>query len=402
MKRKSAMFWNNSCEWLKRWYGISAVKELYSGYDFVEANGRVFFKARLSTILDDGVESISNLMTSKDAEMLEDKYASATGEDFFVGFIKPTSQKITILDVLPESAAVLAEHPTISTNSSSISWIKDVNVCDDRVTITINNASSQYSDDYNITTSEFVLKDINVNSIKPLMALLSYEPKDQFTYVFIQNPSDAENAYSLISVSNEGDTDTVCRYDRLFGYNENTIYLSNGSDIILVDRQNGKATKMDKLADDLNYLAYVDTARNEFFYYEDNKAKYPGQSALIGMSLSARDGATKVEKERISCPDVVSTPANPLIFDGYKYIWRLNTLWKGYKLFRKDGSLREQFILKQDKETSDSPIVFSSPTVIFVEWEGGLAYSTNKGLCLMSELDDTKQKKLFYPEPEDR
>ncbi len=138
-------------------------------------------------------------------------------------------------------------------------------------------------------------------------------------------------------------------------------------------------------------LAFVDAARDEFFFYEKEKAGHPGESALIGLQYNInRDGAV-VSKERIACPDVVADGDNPLIFDGYKYVWRLNSLYKGYKMFRKDGSLREQFIVDRNDEVANSPVVFTSPTLTFVEWEKAadsetgrrLSYSTNKGLCRM-------------------
>lgn len=413
MKRKCAMFWNNSCQWLKTWYGISAVSERYSGFDFVEANGRVFFKAKLSTIMGSESECITEQMDEKGIFEVDDKFLRATNKDFFIGFVKPTSQKATILDVISADDSITMEHPTISVGKDIVSWIKKQEILDDSVAIEVASASTKYSENYAMSTETVKITIDMLKGRKPVMVMRPYGTSDGDVCIFAADMTRQSQEYALLSVSQDGSAKELCLYDKLFGYNDKNIFLARNNDIIIVDRETKEVSILKQCAGyAFDNLAYVDTARNEFFFYEKEGMKHPGKSAFIGLALSFDKGCEVISKERIECPDVVANADNPLIYDGYKYVWRVNSLWNGYKIYRKDGSLREQFIVEGDKEEAKSPTVFSSPTVIFVEWEKNvedesdgrcLSYSTNIGLCQMLLLDDSgRGRDVILPEPEDR
>ncbi len=404
MKRKNAMFLNNNCEWLKIWYGISAVSDRYSGYDVVEANGRVFVKASLSTIIGNGAGSVAELTDATTG--IDEKILKATPDDLFIGFVKPTSMKVTILDVISAKETGFAEYPTISCNGDEVTWIDRTDSRGDTLFVTIKSASVKYTENYRISESDISVEQSVLAGRRPQMFLKPYSVQNDdplSSYLFAADP-DADRRGNVILASDpDGKFSELCTYDRLYGYNEDMIFLGSIEDgIILIDRSNNKITTMNEFPGyGIDDLAYVDAARNEFCFYEEPGCSHPGKCALIGLAYSSFEENAPVTRERFSCPDVVSNFENPLIFDGYKYVWRMNDLWKGYRVFRKDASLRDQFIVDESDERAASSVVFTSPTVIFTEWDGSLSYSTNKGLCQMFRLDaKSSGKKLKISKPD--
>ena len=375
------MFWNNICEWLQAWYGISAVNDCYSGFDCVEANGRVFVKVKASTLPDLDIRGSL-------------QFPDSTINDHIIGFVKPTSEKITILDVVESGNSIMTDHTTLSARKDEVTWIRRFSDNKDKTVIDTITASARISDGYALKKRDVVIGSEIIGNRKPMMVLFPYHHESfEDAFVFAGTCNAATTDMVLLSVSFKGECRQICRYDKLYGYNEKTIFLAEGNKVVIVDRSTGAVRIMDDT--ETSSLAFVDAARDEFFFYEKREAKHPGESALIGLRYDIKGDGTIVSKERIACPDVVSDEDNPLIFDGYKYVWRLNSLHKGFKVFRKDASLREQFIVDRKDESANSPIVFTSPTITFVEWESTsdtktgrrLSYSTNKGLCQMFKID---------------
>ena len=135
MKRKHEMFWNNNYEWLNTWYGITTDSDRYRGYDFVEANGRVFLKTKMATICGETKQQM-------------------------IGFVKPMSDKLTILEVIPEQTLAM-NGPSISLSGSHIYWIAEQIRGDNGIELLLAKASVKYSDKYNQAADLFLKHNIH-------------------------------------------------------------------------------------------------------------------------------------------------------------------------------------------------------------------------------------------------
>ena len=429
MKRKNKFFWNDSYAWLYRWYGITSDSDRYLGHSFVEANGRVFFVAKLCAAFGDEMEGIQRI---RERDALDNKVLNASPSDYGVFFVKPMSAKATLIDVLREISfknAVLESQPILTTFYHGISWIDAVMVEGSDIKIRVAVASARFKEDYAIKVEEYLMREINIPDMKPVFVLL---PGDYYSkngnmipeYVCFSNCSGER--FSLYKAEADGNVSRICGMSMLFGYNENTIFVEDEGKVLAVERKNGEVTDLgDILKKQIkkmvyverevpemlcNAIAFVDSARDEFFFYQNPNVEYPGKCALIGIALSKQDNDYSVIMERVECPDCFSGKDNPLIFDGYSYVWRLNNLWSGYKIFRRDGSLKGQFLVGEDKECAKKPLVFTSPTCVFVEWDSAdnnlgrrLSYSTSRGMCQMLALDDgSVALDAFFSEVENR
>lgn len=420
MKRKHEMFWNNNYEWLNTWYGIRTDSNRYRGYDFVEANGRVFFKAKLSTIYgekEQNFSSLKNYLSNENHHNIQ-----MTSKDWLIGFVKPMSDKLTILDVIPDKTLAI-NGPSISLSRSHIYWIVEQKRVSDGMELLVANASVKYSDKYKIDHQWLKVENIASETIIQMVLVPHDSVGCERTFLFAKQHGQISK---ILALDNDGNCIEICEYDVLLGYNENYIYIRYMGDIQRINRSDTSLLSISNLSSEITSLvhgdnqmadnfadeiAYVDAARDELFLYEKKSTKHPGECALIGVPLHMNALEKPTVKERVSCPEVVANRENPLIFDGYKYVWRINSLWKGYKVYRKDGSLQEQFLVNHCCETKNSPVVFTSPTVIFIEWNSNpddslgdcLSYSTNKGLCQMFRLDNHSEcKTIFQEEAEDR
>ena len=397
MKRKHEMFWNNNYEWLNTWYGITTDSDRYRGYDFVEANGRVFLKTKMATICGETKQQM-------------------------IGFVKPMSDKLTILEVIPEQTLAM-NGPSISLSGSHIYWIAEQIRGDNGIEVLLAKASVKYSDKYKIDHQWLKVKNITSETALQMVLVPHDSVGCESTFLFAGQYDQMNKIFAL---DHEGNWKEICEYDVLLGYNESFIYIRYLDDIQRINRSDTSILSISSLSSEIaglvygddqtvtnivDKIAYVDAARDELFLYEKQSAKHPGKCALIGIPLNENSFEKLKVKERVSCPEVVANRDNPLVFDGYKYVWRINSLWKGYKVYRKDGSLQEQFLVDESCETKNSPVVFTSPTVIFIEWNSNpedisgecLSYSTNKGLCLMFRLDNhSESKDVFQEESEER
>lgn len=420
MKRKHEMFWNNNYEWLNIWYGITTDSDRYRGHDFVEANGRVFFKIKLSTIYGEKEQNFSSLRHYLNHNNHKD--FQPTPDDWLIGFVKPMSDKHTILDVVPGNEMAI-NGPSISLSGNRIYWIAEQKTTCDGMELLLTSVSVKYSDKYKSDHQWLKVENI-ASGMKLQMVLVPHDTEGkESTFLFAEQYSQINK---VLALDYDGNYIEISDYDALLGYNENFIYLRYQSDVLRINRSDDSLLRISDqsskimqlvygdyqtVANIVDEIAYVDAARDELFIYERPSVKQPGKCALIGVPLSMYMSDKLKVKERVSCPDVVANRENPLVFDGYKYVWRLNSLWKGFKIYRKDGSLQEQFLVNYRDETKNSPVVFTSPTVIFVEWNSKsdsafgdcLAYSMNKGLCQMFRLDQSSEDvELFQEESEER
>lgn len=422
MGKTNEFFWNNNLEWLNHWYGISASDEMYCGEDFVESNGRVFFKARLSSLIGSNKEGLDGL----DDVCVDENLKKADANDWAVGFVKSMSLKATIIEVLKADMHDKG-YPTLSVHTGGISWIDGHDNDDGCCRIRVACASSKYLDDYRVTYRETVINDSSVSGMKPTMILIDKTEENRIMegYVFFADCKDNDKKRKMYSVKNDS-LRFITDVDTLYGYNEKVIYLGSEGRLYSVIRKSGEAEDLNDVLEGLmrtgiyeessssysirDSLAYIDSGRNELFFYEKQGAKYPGECALIGLTMQKREDGYHVLKDRIECPEVLPNGNNPVIFDGSRYIWRIKDLWSGYKIFRRDGSLRNKFLVSEEDETSGSSVVFSTPSCIFMEWgikgepyDVRLSYTTNKGLCRMFAVNpDEKCLKVIPPEDEDR
>lgn len=402
MGKISEFFWNNNLEWLRRWYGISVSGDMYSGHDFVESNGRVFFKVRLKTLLGNNKEGLNELEDG----YVDEHLRAADPDDWAIGFVKPMSSKATIIEVLSKDMNDPGA-PSISVHSGGISWIEGYDSTERGMEIRMASASSKYEDEYAITRINISVNDSDVMKMRPTLVL----PDDSKYYVFFSKANGKKMCRSLYSVDTDGNVTHITDSDVLYGYNEDTVYLGEGTGLFDLDRRSGKMNDLYTTIPEItDFPAYIDANRNELFFYENPGSGHPAECALIGFAIKKQDNGYKVSKERVECPEVFADDRNPVIFDGKRYVWRVTSLWSGYKVFRRDASLKEKFLVEKANETAGTPVVFSTPSSIFIEWgtkdnpkDVRLSYSTNKGLCRMFATNaEAGHPKAIQPEDEDR